>query len=563
MTLRSKPRRETRTIATLAGFIISVGVCGAPAWADDARSGAVLEPRVALTKAPLAERPSFEHRLTVKFADRVRARVDRQNALYSATGVDLQPLLDELAALQGAGDAAIAFRPLIDIPQAELDAMLADAAARSGRAQPDLAGIMVVRAGGVALDAIARVLHASDLTEYVHYEQLRPTPPGYFGGDPDACFDIAPSTGDFFNLQGYHGEDFGINMPAAWGVPGGRGQGVNVADCEYWFDGEHEDLCDVIPEPGQSPPAWVITERWFEHGTAVLGQMVGGDNGYGVTGLVPDAQAYFFPEWSESGPRRVPAISRAIGTMGAGDVVLLEMQITGPGGDYGPAELDPSVWLVTNVGTDRGISIVAAAGNGTQDLDSPVYAEYRSRGDSGAIIVGAGTSTGARSTLWFSTYGDRVNVQAWGQNVFTAGYGDFIVIGGDERQSYTRFFSGTSSASPIVASAVVSLQGIHRAATGEPMDPLELRQLLMDTGKPQGAGGNIGPLPDMAAAVDSLLGGLCPADFDGDGELTIFDFLAFQAAFDAGDLRVDFDGDGELTIFDFLAFQTAFDAGCG
>ncbi|MEQ9095553.1 MAG: GC-type dockerin domain-anchored protein [Phycisphaerales bacterium] len=54
----------------------------------------------------------------------------------------------------------------------------------------------------------------------------------------------------------------------------------------------------------------------------------------------------------------------------------------------------------------------------------------------------------------------------------------------------------------------------------------------------------------------------CPADFDGDGELTLFDFLAFQNAFDAGDPSADFDGDGELTLFDFLAFQNAFDAGC-
>ena len=54
----------------------------------------------------------------------------------------------------------------------------------------------------------------------------------------------------------------------------------------------------------------------------------------------------------------------------------------------------------------------------------------------------------------------------------------------------------------------------------------------------------------------------CRADFDGDGELTIFDFLAFQNAFDAGDPAADFDGDGSLTIFDFLAFQNEFDAGC-
>ncbi len=54
----------------------------------------------------------------------------------------------------------------------------------------------------------------------------------------------------------------------------------------------------------------------------------------------------------------------------------------------------------------------------------------------------------------------------------------------------------------------------------------------------------------------------CYPDFDGDGQLTIFDFLAFQNAFDAGDLLADCDGDGSLTLFDFLCFQNAFDAGC-
>ncbi|MGD1915260.1 MAG: FG-GAP-like repeat-containing protein [Phycisphaerales bacterium] len=54
----------------------------------------------------------------------------------------------------------------------------------------------------------------------------------------------------------------------------------------------------------------------------------------------------------------------------------------------------------------------------------------------------------------------------------------------------------------------------------------------------------------------------CRADFDADGELTLFDFLAFQNAFDAGDASADFDADGRLTLFDFLAFQNDFDAGC-
>ncbi|MEO1008891.1 MAG: EF-hand domain-containing protein [Planctomycetota bacterium] len=66
----------------------------------------------------------------------------------------------------------------------------------------------------------------------------------------------------------------------------------------------------------------------------------------------------------------------------------------------------------------------------------------------------------------------------------------------------------------------------------------------------------------VLVAVGETGGAVCVPDFDGDGSLTIFDFLAFQTAFDAGDLMADLDGDGVLTIFDFLAFQTAFDAGC-
>ena len=54
----------------------------------------------------------------------------------------------------------------------------------------------------------------------------------------------------------------------------------------------------------------------------------------------------------------------------------------------------------------------------------------------------------------------------------------------------------------------------------------------------------------------------CYADLDGDGQLTIFDFLAYQNLFDAGDPDADCDEDGSLTIFDFLCYQNAFDAGC-
>ena len=54
----------------------------------------------------------------------------------------------------------------------------------------------------------------------------------------------------------------------------------------------------------------------------------------------------------------------------------------------------------------------------------------------------------------------------------------------------------------------------------------------------------------------------CYADFDGDGNLTILDFVAYQIAFTSGDPNADCDGDGDLTILDFVCFQTAFQEGC-
>ncbi len=54
----------------------------------------------------------------------------------------------------------------------------------------------------------------------------------------------------------------------------------------------------------------------------------------------------------------------------------------------------------------------------------------------------------------------------------------------------------------------------------------------------------------------------CRADLDGDGELTIFDFLAFQSAFDAMDPIADWDCDGMYTVFDGIEYNNDFDAGC-
>jgi hypothetical protein len=54
----------------------------------------------------------------------------------------------------------------------------------------------------------------------------------------------------------------------------------------------------------------------------------------------------------------------------------------------------------------------------------------------------------------------------------------------------------------------------------------------------------------------------CYTDCDGDDETTIFDFLCFLNAFEAGDFYADCDESGPLDIFDFICFQNEFMAGC-
>jgi hypothetical protein len=54
----------------------------------------------------------------------------------------------------------------------------------------------------------------------------------------------------------------------------------------------------------------------------------------------------------------------------------------------------------------------------------------------------------------------------------------------------------------------------------------------------------------------------CPPDLDGDGSLTIFDFLTFQNSWQTGEEVADYDGDHDLTIFDFTSYQQAFEEGC-
>ncbi|MCP4248525.1 MAG: S8 family serine peptidase, partial [bacterium] len=329
--------------------------------------------------------------------------------------------------------------------------------------------------------------------------------------------------------QGYlNAATAGIDANCMWQLPGGTGANSAIADLEYSWNLAHQDL-GTVTLLGAAPNDPFADDN---HGTAVLGEMVSLNNGWGVTGATYNSTMYVVAVNTGPGAGTYnvgAAITTALGTLTAGDVILIEQQFAGPnytgipaGTQFGLVAVE---WyqpyynaIVTAVG--NGVVVVEAAGNGWQNLDAPEYGTgngghwpFMFGNDSGAIIVGAGASPGGsdtdRSRLNFSNYGATVDLQGWGENVYTTGYGTVYFAEG-KNLWYDSAFGGTSSASPIVASACSLLQSTHQSAAGAFLTPAQVRSNLITTGSAQLAGTfptsqNIGPRPDASAALCNAL----------------------------------------------------------
>ena len=336
----------------------------------------------------------------------------------------------------------------------------------------------------------------------------------------EPAVDIAPPTPVYVDSQVYLAPaPAGIDAFYGQSVAGGDGSGVRIVDIEGSWKLDHEDL-ELPPEAvlGGDPD---LSIDWRNHGSAVIGMLKAQDNGYGITGIVPGVQIGLVSHNGQSSD--AGAILNAVDSLEAGDIILIEIQTPGPRynfqirtdqAGYVPIEYFQAEFDAMQYAWAKGIIVVEAAANGAENLSDIIY---ESRFDttfrnSHAIIVGAGAPPSGnygtdRKVLDFSNYGARVNVQGYGREIVTCGYGDLFNGSGDERQYYTKFFGGTSGAAPMVAGAVASLQGIYQDRFGGALlDADRMRDILVATGSPQQGFPtyHIGPRPDIRAA-DSVL----------------------------------------------------------
>ncbi len=337
--------------------------------------------------------------------------------------------------------------------------------------------------------------------------------------------DIPPTTSSFQGQQTYLNKaPGGIDAKYAWSKPGGKGDLVKIIDIEGGWNLNHEDLPSMFITDGRISDE----ESSREHGTAVMGIMLGLDDGIGITGIVPKASGGVVSVKRGLGLAYFDNVAEAIliaaMKLSPGDIILIEQHARGPGKDgdctacitsdgkardqcgYIAMEYWNDIFDAIYAASASGLIVVEAAGNGEMKLDHARYKDRFDRNyrDSGALLVGAGEWDTRKPKCW-TNHGTRVDVQGWGENVTTAGYGDLAKVkGSDINQWYTNSFSGTSSATPIVAGAVAAIQGIQIENNNPVLDWYEISQLLKATGTAQTGSKQIGPLPDLRTAIDSL-----------------------------------------------------------
>lgn len=339
-----------------------------------------------------------------------------------------------------------------------------------------------------ALDEIIKVLKQHPDIEYIQTVPIQPIEPPNITPDFTQYQQYLNTPEKTVNINKIKG----LGICEAWEQEA-YGQGIQVADIEWDFNLSHHDLStdnitSLLPFNEKTSQA--------DHGTAVAGLIMGKNDGKGITGLAYKLDMFY--AISELTCGRIDAIIASKRILHAGDIVLYEMQTICEHQAYVPADYEMHIWEATRALTDAGIIVIMAAGNGGVDLDLPAYESYRQRYDNNSIRVGAG-SPYTLNRLPFSTHGSPIHVQAWGEDVATAGYGD--LFRSDDNHTYTANFSGTSSASALVAGAAAVIQSWYKDHTNSVLTPIQMRDLLIRTGTFPLLNDKIGPLPNVNNAI--------------------------------------------------------------
>src|SRR5688572_6233181 len=300
-------------------------------------------------------------------------RSESENGLLARAQIDQSKLSKELDFVGNLlqSDSGLRFGRMFKTPEETLDSHKREGEAKSKNELADLNlyyTLLIENADAARSERLIDQLNGLEIVEIAYPQPIFEL----------AQMDIHPLTPDFAPSQGYlRAAPRGIDADHARIHPGGRGEGIRVVDVEYGWTLDHEDLTQPFFSSGGNSNDLMHKA----HGTAVLGEIVGAENGYGVTGIAPQAEFGVSTTWHCFGgicwPNVAGGIQAGANQLRSGDILLIEQQSRGPKtGEYCrefncsqfelvPVEYYQAEFDAISTATARGIVVVEAAGNGS------------------------------------------------------------------------------------------------------------------------------------------------------------------------------------------------------
>lgn len=253
-----------------------------------------------------------------------------------------------------------------------------------------------------------------------------------------------------------------LKVREAWKLATGRG--ITIADCDAGFYINEPDLRDnlVLDKrysiTNTEDPLNVETGRFVGHGTSVAAIMAArldekGTNGIALNAKVVPLQNYTYdPKIDKMDKEEATAqcVLRAISIEDV-KIIVIENQT------HGSSETFAGTREAVRLALKSGITIVSTAGNSNHELLE------EAADDTDSIIVGAVNMFDEKQ--WFSNFGTRVVIAAFGERVRTltapGTYGDF---------------GGTSAATPQVAATIAMMLEVNPKIT-----PSQIKTILRET----------------------------------------------------------------------------------
>lgn len=317
------------------------------------------------------------------------------------------------------------------------------------------------------------------------------------------------SIGDAETFWPYQWGPRAVHAPEAWNA-GALGRGARVAIVDGGVYDRHVDIAPNldVAHSASFVPGYPFNQDvgTFWHGTHVAGIVAARDNGIGTIGIAPHATIVSVKvlhggsglfSWVIRG---IYYAATPVAEGGAGaNVINLSLGALFPRQGVALAKLAVALSHATSYARQRGVTVVAAAGNAAVDFDHTANLIEVPAQSTGVIAVSA---TGPVNFAGGGTNFDRpASYTNYGQSVisFAAPGGDFtrypmpfwyfdMVLApcrgaGPSVATYC-FAAGTSMASPVVAGVAALVIGQHGGSLSPAQVESVIRRSADDLGKP-------------------------------------------------------------------------------